>query len=315
MKQKELRPGTALYLRVSTEDMQNPENSFEYQRQRIQDTQERSNLTLPVTAEYTDILSGKTDKRPNYQRMLQDARDGRFSHLAIYSVDRLGRNTQETLSALEELTDLGVEVLVADSPNLDMDTPSGNLLLRMRVIIAQYEIEMMSQRIKDTKRSMLMAGDWPATLPDGYRRTEEPRPGSRKPGIELDPERAKMWREAWDLLLSKHYKLEPLCQELHKRGYTRKSGLPWVWLNEKTGENQYANSHLSRTFHMPFYAGWVISEKYDIKRGEVRGNWPQIVSDRELDRGIAILHDNDENKVRLKRHTYILSGLLYMRVD
>jgi DNA invertase Pin-like site-specific DNA recombinase len=96
-----------------------------------------------------------------------------FTHIAIYSVDRLGRNTQETLTILDELTKLGVDVVVADSPNLDMDTPSGNLFVRMRVVIAQYEIEMMSQRIKDTKRAILSAGGWPSTLPDGYKFAEE----------------------------------------------------------------------------------------------------------------------------------------------
>jgi hypothetical protein len=32
---------------------------------------------------------------------------------------------------------------------------------------------MMSQRIKDTKRAILSAGGWPATLPDGYKFAEE----------------------------------------------------------------------------------------------------------------------------------------------
>lgn len=166
-------PGIALYLRVSTDDMQNPENSFEYQRQRIRDSVERTDLELPTVTEYSDILSGKTDQRPGYQQLLKDARMGLFSHLAIYSVDRLGRNTQETLTILDELTKLGVEVIVADSPNLDMDTPSGNLFLRMRVVIAQFEVEMMSQRIKDTKKAILMAGGWPAMLPDGYMFADE----------------------------------------------------------------------------------------------------------------------------------------------
>jgi len=148
--------------------MQNPENSFEYQRQRIQDCIERGDVAPPIVTEYSDILSGKTSRRPGYQKLLQDARTGLFTHLAIYSVDRLGRNTQETLTFLDELTKLGVEVMVADSPNLEMDTPSGNLFVRMRVVIAQYEIEMMSQRIKDTKRAILSAGGWPSTLPDGY---------------------------------------------------------------------------------------------------------------------------------------------------
>lgn len=173
MARTELTPGMALYLRVSTEDMQNPENSFEYQRQRVKDCIERSDMVPPVTTEYSDILSGKNSRRPGYQKLLQDARTGLFTHLAVYSVDRLGRNTQETLTMLDELTKLGVEVVVADSPNIDMDTPSGNLLVRMRVVIAQYEIEMMSQRIKDAKRVILMGGGWPSTLPDGYKFAEE----------------------------------------------------------------------------------------------------------------------------------------------
>jgi DNA invertase Pin-like site-specific DNA recombinase len=73
MARTELTPGVALYLRVSTEDMQNPDNSFEYQRQRIQDCVERSNVAAPIVTEYSDILSGKTSRRPGYQQLLQDA--------------------------------------------------------------------------------------------------------------------------------------------------------------------------------------------------------------------------------------------------
>jgi hypothetical protein len=137
----------------------------------------------------------------------------------------------------------------------------------------------------------------------------------KKRVVVQDPERAKMWREAWDLLLTGNYGLEAICEELHNRGYTRKSGKPWVWVDEKTGVKRNANSHLSRTFHMPFYAGWVISKKHGIKRGDVRGHWEPLVTDEEFDRGIAILRKRDEDKVRLKRHAYLLSGMLYMRVE
>lgn len=309
MTKQSLRPGIVYYLRVSTDDMQNPENSFDYQRTRIKDCAARLNIEVPLLGEYSDILSGRTGDRPDYQRMLKDARSGRFSHIGIYSVDRLGRNTQETLNTLEELTRLGVEVLVADSPNLDMDTPSGNLLVRMRVIIAQYEVEMMSQRISDTKRAILAAGGWPAMLPDGYRRSDPTQPGPRL--IELDPQRAAMWREAWDLLLTGDYTLEAICAELHHRGHTRKTGKPWITVDEG---GQRANfSLLAKSFHSPFYAGWVVSPKYGLARGEVRGQWPAIVSDEEFDRGEAVLRDHDENKTRQRRHSYLLSGLLFMK--
>ena len=132
--------------------------------------------------------------------------------------------------------------------------------------------------------------------------------------IELDPERAAMWREAWDLLLTGDYKLKDICEELHKRGYTRKSGKPWVMVDQKSGRVSYATSHLSRSFHSSFYAGWVASEVYGIKRGEVRGNWEPLVTDEEFERGLAVLAEHDENKTRTKRHTYLLAGILYMRV-
>jgi DNA invertase Pin-like site-specific DNA recombinase len=96
--------------------------------------------------------------------MLADARDGKFSHLAIYSIDHLERSTDETLATVQELISLGIEIIVADSPNLEAGTPSGSLLLGIRAMVAQYEVDMFRQRAKDTKRMILMSGDWPAGL-------------------------------------------------------------------------------------------------------------------------------------------------------
>jgi len=170
MQKPDLSRGLAHYLRVSTDNKQHPDESFEYQRQRIESAFSHVDADLPVVNEYKDILSGKSNRRPGFQKMLRDARGEKFSHLGVYSVDRIGRNTQETLNIVEELTDLGIEIVVADTPHLDFDTPNGNLFLRIRVAIAQYEVELMSQRVADTKRMSLLRGDWPSQLPDGYRR-------------------------------------------------------------------------------------------------------------------------------------------------
>lgn len=130
-----------------------------------------------------------------------------------------------------------------------------------------------------------------------------------------DPERAKMWREAWDLLLTDRYNMEQICQALHDRGYVRKSGKPWMWIDPNTGEKVYANNHLARTFKNPFYAGWSISKKYGIKRGDKRGNWPALVTDAEFDEGLAILKRRRENMYRVMHYTYPLSSLIHMRVE
>ncbi|MBN2149720.1 MAG: recombinase family protein [Anaerolineales bacterium] len=133
--------------------------------------------------------------------------------------------------------------------------------------------------------------------------------------IELDPERAAVWREAWNLLLADRYTLKEICLELHRRGHTRGSGLPWVWKDPKTGKQKYATSHLSGAFHNPFYCGWVTSKAYGIKRGEVRGNWKPLISEEDFDTGLAILTKRDSNKCRRMRYVYLLGGLLYMRVN
>lgn len=131
--------------------------------------------------------------------------------------------------------------------------------------------------------------------------------------ILIDENRAKMWREAWDLLLTDRYTLDDICEELHARGYTRSSGKPWVEVSPKTGNRKRHISRLHATFHNPFYAGWVDAHSFNIPRGSIRGNWEPIVSDSEFDEGVTILRRRDGNRQRLQRTIYLLTGILYVK--
>ena len=46
--------------------------------------------------------------------------------------------------------------------------------------------------------------------------------------IEPDPEQFKVWRLAWDLLLTDKYTLGEICEELHARGFRYRTGRPFV---------------------------------------------------------------------------------------
>ena len=287
----QLKQGIALYLRVSSDDKQDPENSFEHQRQRIQSCVAQNQNDLPIIKEYSDILSGKHSKHSGYQHMLWDAYNCQFSHLAVCSIDRLGRSSEETLCNVQAIVEMGIDIIVADSPDMTLAMPGGSPLLGMRAVVAQYEADMLSQQVKDTKRSILLAGGWPAALPDGYTRIRE-RQGRAHAADRIihDAERAQMWKEAWNLLLSDQYTLEQISELLHNKGYTRRSGRPWYWIHPASEKSHSAISHLSRTFHMPFYAGWVVSPSNGIERGEIRGVWEPLVSDAQFDEGLMILH-------------------------
>lgn len=131
--------------------------------------------------------------------------------------------------------------------------------------------------------------------------------------IEIDPERAPVVREAFDLLLSGNYTLQAVCQELHARGHVRRSGLPWVYPDKDTGQTKYATSPLSNIIKNPFYAGWLTSQKYRIRPGEIRGNWEPLITEEEFERGLAILAEHDVGKIRRRKYVYLLAGLLHMQ--
>ena len=112
------QPGWAVYLRTSSDENQKPEMSRARQRFAIEkNVLERSDM--PVYAEYIDVLTGTTPDRKDYQRLLEDARIGKFSHVIVERADRFGRNDTEALRAIDELHDFGVAVRFANSPDLD----------------------------------------------------------------------------------------------------------------------------------------------------------------------------------------------------
>ncbi len=135
-KQLPPKPGWAVYLRTSSEEAQNPENSQRRQRHAIERSLfERS--SMPVFNEYIDNLSGRyADNRPAYQQMLKDARQGSFSHVAVENAERFGRNDTDALIAIDELHELGVAIRFADYPDLDPIDPDDRILVSLSFTLA-----------------------------------------------------------------------------------------------------------------------------------------------------------------------------------
>jgi len=307
--------GWATYLRVSDEDKQSPERSFAFQRQRIQE-QLIARSEEPFYREYRDLLTGTTSKREDYQQMLADAEAGRFSHLGLYRADRFGRDTVEGLQAATRLIGQGVKIRVAHMPSMQPETPDGFFMFLMQMGLAQREVDVLRQRTDDGMEAKLRAGGWPHKAPDGYVNKEElVKSNKYHRWVELDPARSQVIREAWDLLLTGRYTVARICEELTARGHSRRIGKPWAWDDPRTGRRKWAVSPLHKVFHNPFYAGWVVSERFGIRIGEIRGQWEPIVTTEEYERGLEILREHDGQKSRSRRHFYLLRSLLWLEVD
>src|SRR5690606_29061410 len=314
-------PGWAIYLRTSSEDHQKPELSRARQRAIIVGNV-LAHSELPVIDEYVDVLTGKTPKRVGYQQLLADARAGKFSHVIVERADRFGRNDTEALRAIDELNEFGVAVRFANSPDLDPIDPDDRVLVALSFTLARRESALLGIRTRGGQQAKRKSGGFTNYAPDGYKNVTARTDATKKTDlgrwgnwIEPDPERAPVWRLAWDMLLEDRWTLDDIAEKLHELGYRHRSGRPFieVRLNRKRRANITTISHV---FHNWMYAGWVVSLKNGILPKTVRGNWEPIVSTEEFERGIAILERRSRNRTARRKRDYLLKSLIsYIDVD
>jgi putative DNA-invertase from lambdoid prophage Rac len=133
----------ALYARVSTTDQ-----NCEMQLRELRDYCTRRGWT--ITQEYVDTgWSGAKKNRPQLDRMMSDARAHRFDAVLVWKLDRFGRSVLNLVEGLLELTSAGVRFLCT-SQNIDTDenNPTSRLLLHILAAVAEFEREMIRERVK-----------------------------------------------------------------------------------------------------------------------------------------------------------------------
>jgi DNA invertase Pin-like site-specific DNA recombinase len=128
----------AFYCRVSTID-QHPETQLgEF-------CQFAAHKGFQIVGEFTDHgLSGTRSRRPELDRMMDDARRHKFDVLLVCSCDRLARSTKKLLQAIDELNGLGIQCLSQRSA-IDTEGPLGRAILV--IVSAMAELELLERRI------------------------------------------------------------------------------------------------------------------------------------------------------------------------
>ena len=139
---KKPKKRVALYLRVST-----GEQTTENQRRELEQVARRSGWQVVEVYEDKGISGANgREKRPGLDKLLRDATARKFDLLAAWSVDRLGRSLQHLVALLVELQALRVG-LYLHRQQLDTTTPSGKALFGMLAVFAEFEREMIVERI------------------------------------------------------------------------------------------------------------------------------------------------------------------------
>lgn len=129
------------YARVSTLLKQEPEHQLVPIRGVI------ANRDLKLVDEYVDRITGSADRRKELDRLIGDARIGKFKVIVIYALDRLARDTRFLLNLIHELNGYGV-TLISLRESIDLGTPIGRAVLQILGSIAELEKNLISERIK-----------------------------------------------------------------------------------------------------------------------------------------------------------------------
>lgn len=101
---------------------------------------------VPQDRIYFDRASGSHTNRPQFTRMMKDARDGDI--IIIWKLDRLGRDVQQVLATFQELDDKGAGIRVITQPGMDTTTVMGRLIVTIMAAVAEMERDLIRERTR-----------------------------------------------------------------------------------------------------------------------------------------------------------------------
>lgn len=237
---------------------------------------------IDVVAEYKDYaLSGKTDHRPEFRRMIANAPES--DYVVVYMFDRFSRDRYDSATYKKMLRECGVRVLSA-SEKVE-DTPEGGLQEGMLELLSEYYVRDLARKVRRG-----MEGNALKARDNGYRIF----------GYSTDPEtrcyvineaEAACVREMFSMHISGN-SVNSIAREMASRGWTTTTGKPvdynWAWrvLNRKAYTGLYSWGGI-----------------------EVPGGMPQIIDEVTFARSQAVVprkRRKDENW-----DVYRLTGKLF----
>lgn len=242
---------------------------------------------IHIAATYEDrAISGKTDRRPNFQRMMKDAEKRKFQYVVAWKSNRMGRNMLQAMMNEARLNELGVRVLYAEE---DFDnTAAGRFALRSMMNVNQFYSENMAEDIRRGLRDNAMQCKVTnGTLPLGYKKDE-----------------------------NLHYVLDPPNDEIVREIFGRVAcGEPFVSIAEDLNARGVKTSRGGRWGRSSFHA-LLSNERYtgvyiygDIR---VEGGIPQIVDKGLFYRVQEVLKTKNNPQGRPRGGgDYLLTGKLF----
>jgi DNA invertase Pin-like site-specific DNA recombinase len=162
----------AIYTRKSSEEgLEQEFNSLQAQREACEafiDSQRHEGWVCLHAAYDDGGFSGATMDRPALQQLLADVKAGRVDTIVVYKIDRLTRSLADFAKIVEILDARGAS-FVSVTQQFNTTTSMGRLTLNVLLSFAQFEREVIGERIRDKIAASKKKGMWMGGVPPlGY---------------------------------------------------------------------------------------------------------------------------------------------------
>lgn len=271
-----------IYARYSSHNQR--EESIEGQIRECQEFADKNEMT--VIDEYIDrALSGKTDNRPSFQKLIKDSEKKQFEAVIMYTLDRFARNRYDSAIYKAKLKKNGVKIFYAKQPL--PDTPEGIILESVLEGYAEYYSENLSRNVKRGMTENALQGIAMGQINLGYRIGK-----NRK--YEIEPTSSKAVKIIFNLYAD-NKSISYIVNYLNNKGYKTAKG------------NEFNKNSLSKILKNEKYIG---TYKYD---GIVLENTIPKIIDKELFEKVQVmLNKNKKTKAKHKgKEEYLLTTKLF----
>lgn len=211
-----------IYARISTEYQQEG-SSLEEQEHKARLWCELNDYEVKAVCVDSGISGKNSDNRPALQEALASV--GRGDALVVYKFDRLARNTVDAITISNNLGKRGVD-LVSISQKIDTTSAAGKMMFRMLAVLAEFESDQISERVKGTMQHIRKQKGLVGSIPYGFKRNESVSKSSDKDALIPDDTEQSIiciCRELRKDGLSRR----KIAAELNRRGFIPRGGKNW----------------------------------------------------------------------------------------
>ncbi|MBU7217663.1 MULTISPECIES: cassette chromosome recombinase CcrB [Staphylococcus] len=188
-------------------------------------------------------ISGKSMNRPELQRMLNDAKNGKLDCVMVYKTNRLARNTSDLLTIVEELHRQNVEFFSL-SERMEVKNSTGKLMLQILASFSEFERNTILENIYNGQHQRALEGYYQGNLPLGYNNIPD-----NKKELMINQHEANIVKYIFESY-AKGHGYRKIANALNHKGYVTKKG------------NPFSISAVTYILSNPFYIGKIQFAKY-----------------------------------------------------